>query len=135
MNDFPKTDTFQDCSGKKITFEYDIFEMPGLYTLNAREVTKKDYGRFFRVYAPNLSDALMNIRVKIRQEINTRYFSDKTEPFDQMNFDYFRGNISSEEGTNEPCLIVDGKKMTFDDFKMLISAHPEFQIEVKFIDG
>ena len=51
-----------------------------------------------------------------------------------MNFDYFKGNITSDEG-NEICIVVDGKKMSMIDLENILSTHQGFEIEIKISDG
>lgn len=56
------------------------------------------------------------------------------DEFNEMNFDYFKGNITSDK-ENEVCIVVDGKKMSMTDLENLISTHEGFEIEIKITDG
>ena len=54
--------------------------------------------------------------------------------FDEMNFDYFKGNITSNK-ENEVFIVVDGKKMSMTDLKDLLDTHQGFEIEIKISNG
>jgi hypothetical protein len=51
-----------------------------------------------------------------------------------MNFDYFKGNITTDE-EDELCIVVDGKKMSMDALESVIRPHQGFEIEIKILDG
>jgi len=80
-------------------------------------------------------NALYRIRQRITQELNTRYFSEeKGRPFDRLNFDYFRGNITVDREAHEACFVVDGKKMSMYDLEQLLSSHEGFRIEIRITE-
>ena len=62
------------------------------------------------------------MRDKIPQELNKRYFAEeKGIRFADLNFDYFRGNITTDAVTREACLVVDGKKMSMRDLERILA--------------
>ena len=136
MSDFPEFDTFQDYRSREVKFRYDLFDAGHLYSLRAREESKKDYPREFTAYdSKSPINALIKMRNKISEELNKRYFTEKKgRPFAEMNFEYFRGNITSDSKGSETCLVVDGKKMSMDDLTMILSTHEGFQIEIKITE-
>jgi len=136
MKDFPEQDSFQDYRGKTISFKYDLFDAKSLFSLHAREITNSDFGREFAAYdIISPANALAKIRAKIKEELNKRYFAEEDgRDFAEMNFDYFRGNITCDIENHEACLIVDGKKMSMYDLEKILSSHEGFQIEIKITE-
>lgn len=136
MNDFPEFDSFQDYRGKDIKFKYDVHNAGHIFALRAREVTKSKYPREFCAYdTVSPLNALLKMRQKIPQELNTRYFSEeKGRPFDFLNFDHFRGNITTDTETQEACLVVDGKKMSMTDLEQVFSTYEGRQIEIRITE-
>jgi len=51
----------------------------------------------------------------------------------KMNFDHFKGNITTDN-QDELCIVVDGKKMTIEDLERIIRPHQGFEIEIKITD-
>ena len=133
---FPEFDTFQDYRGRQVKFRYDLFDAGNVYSLRAWEVTDSQYPRRFAAFDPvSPANALYRIRGMIREELNVRYFATtKGTPFDDMNFSYFRGNITTDEETGGPCFVVDGKKMNMEQFERIISPYREWRIEVKILE-
>jgi len=136
MGDFPEFDVFQDYRGKEVRFIYDLIDAGHLFSLRAREDTKKDYARQFTAYdSQSPVNALIKMRTKIREELNRRYFTEERgNPFKEMNFEYFRGNITYDSENSEACLVVDGKKMSMRDLEQIIATHEGFQIEIKITE-
>ena len=136
MNGLPEFDEFQDYSGKQVRFRYVFHDAGNVYTCRAYEETEAEVSREFCVYDQlNPANNLYKIRKIIRRELNTRYFSDvEYEAFGEMNFDYFKGNISHDAG-GETCLVVDGKKMSLNDLENLLSIHEGFEIRISISDG
>jgi hypothetical protein len=136
MSDFPEFDKFQDYNGKDIKFRYTLFDAGHLFSLQAVEETKNDYPRKFTAYdSNNPINALIKIRSKISKELNKRYFTEKKgNLFDEMNFNYFRGNISYDSTNSEACLVIDGKKMSMHELEQIIETHEGFQIEIKITE-
>ncbi len=136
MNDFPEFDTFQDYRGKDIKFKYDLNDAGHIFALRAREVTKSKYPREFCAYdTVSPVNALLKMRHNIRQELNTRYFrEEKGRPFDFLNFDHFRGNITMDTEAQEACLVVDGKKMSMGDLERVLSTYEGHQIEIRITE-
>lgn len=68
-------------------------------------------------------------------KLNKRYFTkERGNPFKEMNFEYFRGNITYDSEHNEACLVIDGKKMSMRDLERIIMTHEGFQIEVRITE-
>lgn len=135
-DDFPQFDSFQDYRGKTVRFRYDLIDAGNIYSLRAREVTKSEYPRAFCAYdSVSPWNALLKMRMRIPQELNIRYFSEEEgEAFDSMNFDHFRGSITTDSETHEACLVVDGKKMSLADLERILSMHEGWQIEVRIME-
>ncbi len=135
-DDFPQFDSFQDYRGKKIKFRYDLIDAGDIYSLRAWEVTKSKYPRVFCVYDYVTPwNALLKMRRRIPQELNTRYFTEEAgRAFASMNFDHFRGSITIDSETHEACLVVDGKKMDLADLERILSMHEGGQIEVRITE-
>jgi len=136
MSDFPEFDTFQDYRGKEIKFRYTLFDAGHVFSLRAREESKKDYPREFTAYdSKSPINALLKMRNKISEELNKRYFIEKRgEPFTEMNFNYFRGNITCDSENDEACLVIDGKKMSMHALERIIATHEGSQIEIKITE-
>lgn len=135
MNDFPEFEIFQDYSGADIKFQYVFFDVGRCYSVKAHEVKVKEPGRVFSAYDNNDPvNVLLKIRKIIKEELNTRYFTESAEDkFDSMNFDYFQGNIA--DGTNsEICMVVDGKEMTIKDFQHFLEPYNGYRIEIKITE-
>lgn len=136
MDDFPDFDSFQDYRGKTIRFRYDLIDAGNIYSLHAREVTKSEYPRAFCAYdSVSPWNALYKMRTRIPQELNTRYFTEEASgEFGDMNFDFFRGSITTDSDAHEACLVVDGKKMSMADLEHVLSIHEGRQIEVRITE-
>jgi hypothetical protein len=136
MSDFPEFDVFQDYKGKEVRFIYNLFDAGNIFSLRAREDTKNDYAREFTAYdSKNPFNALLKMRNKIKEELNKRYFTEERgKLFEEMNFDYFRGNITYDSQNSEACLIIDGKKMSMCDLERIIASHEGFQIEIRITE-
>lgn len=137
MDDFPDFDSFQDCRGKTIRFRYNLIDAGNVYSLRAREVTKSEYPREFSAYdSASPWNALYKLGKLIPQELNTRYFAqEEGGAFGSMNFDHFRGSITTDSEAHEACLVVDGKKMSMADLERVLSMHEGWQIEVRITEG
>jgi len=135
MKDFPEFEIFQDFNGTQIKFQYALLDTGTFFSLKAIEDSKKDLIRIFSSYDNvSLANTLEKIRKTIKEELNRRYFTESdNDKFNEMNFDYFRGNIS-ENSDSQTCLIVDGKEMSMNDFEKLISPYNGFRIEVKIFE-
>lgn len=135
-DDFPQFDSFQDYRGKKIRFRYDLIDAGNIYSLHALEVTKSEYPRMFCAYDyVSPWNALYKMRTRIPQELNTRYFTEETgRAFGDMNFDHFRGSITTDSETLEACLVVDGKKMSLADLGQILSTYEGRQIQVRITE-
>ena len=136
MDGFPEFGDFQDYNGKQVRFRYVYHDAGNIFTLRAYEDNKGEVSREFCVYDHiNPANNLYKIRQIIKKELNTRYFSDSEhDEFSDMNFDYFKGNITNDN-ENELCIVVDGKKMSMTDLENLIDSHQGFEIEIRIIDG
>ena len=136
MDGLPGFEEFQDYSGKQIRFRYTYHDAGNVFTLRAIEDNKGEVSREFCVYDHiNPVNNLFKIRQIIRRELNTRYFSDsENDAFDEMNLDYFKGNITADK-KNEVCIVIDGKKMRMTDLEDLLDTHQGFEIEIKITDG
>ncbi|HEY3275568.1 MAG TPA: hypothetical protein VGJ94_03025 [Syntrophorhabdaceae bacterium] len=136
MDDVPDFDSFQDCRGKTIRFRYDLIDAGNIFSLRAREVTKSEYPRVFSAYDPASPwNALFKLRKRIPQELNTRYFTEEAgEAFGTMNFDHFKGSITTDSEIHEACLVVDGKKMSMGDLGRVLSMHEGWQIKVRITE-
>lgn len=136
MSDFPEFDTFQDYRGKEVRFRYELFDAGNVFSVRGREDAKGDYVREFAAYdSKSPVNALLKMRNKIREELNKRYFAEERgELFSEMNFDYFRGNITYDSENSEACLVVDGKKMSMHDLEQVLSSHEGFQIEIRITE-
>ncbi len=133
MSKFPPDETFQDFSGNSVIFKYYIHKQPGIVTIYAEEVSDSATARHYKMYDGSSEHmAWLRLRELIRQELNTKYFSSSSEdPFEMMNYDYFRGIISQNENDDSPCFIVDGKLMTADNLLELLSAHVGHRFEIR----
>ena len=136
MSDFPEFDVFQDYRGKEVRFIYNLIDAGHLFSLRAREDTKNNYARQFTAYdSKSPVNALLKMRNKIREELNKRYFTEERgNPFKEMNFEYFRGNITYDSENSEACLVIDGKKMSMRDLERIIATHEGFQIEIRITE-
>ncbi len=136
MDGFPEYGDFQDYNGNRVRFRYIYHDAGNVFTLRAVEENRVEVSREFCVYDHiNPANNLYKIRQIINRELNTRYFSDtENDAFCEMNFDYFKGNITNDK-ENEACIVVDGKKMSMIDLETLLSIHQGFQIEIRISDG
>lgn len=117
MDEFPDFDSFQDYQVETIRFRYNLIDAGDIYSIRAREVMKSEYPREFSAYDSACPwNALYKLRKLIPQELNTRYFTqEEGDAFSSMNFDHFRGSITTDSEAHEACLVVDGKKMSVAD--------------------
>jgi len=136
MKGYPEYEDFQDFNGKQIRFKFVYHDAGNVFTLRAYEESRAEVSREFCVYDQiNPANNLYKIRQIIKRELNTRYFSDtEHDEFGDMNFDKFKGNITSDK-KNEVCIVVDGKKMSMTDLEDLLDTHQGFEIEIKISDG
>src|SRR4030042_3087452 len=132
MNRSPEYEDYQDYKGKMIRFKYVYLNAGNIFSLRAIEDNNKEVSREFSAY-DYISQAnnLYKIRQIIKRELNIRYFSDDGgEEFKDMNFGYFKGNITTD-AKNEICLVVDGRKMSMVVLERVIAPHQSFEIEKK----
>ncbi len=110
MDGLPGYGDYQDYNGKQVRFRYTYHDAGNVFTLRAIEDNKGEVSREFCVYDHiNPANNLYKIRQIITRELNTRYFSfSEHDEFSEMNFDYFKGNITTDE-RDEVCIVVDGK--------------------------
>jgi len=136
MEGYPEYEDFQDHTGKQVRFKFVYLDSGNIFSLRALEDINKEVYREFCSYDYNSqSNNLYKIRQIIKRELNTRYFSDaEHDEFRDMNFDYFKGNITTDE-EDELCIVVDGKKMSMTDLERVIRPHQGFEIEIKITDG
>lgn len=136
MEGYPEHEDFQNHNGKQIRFKYVYLDSGNIFSLRALEDADKEVYREFCSYDYNSqSNNLFKIRQIIKRELNTRYFSESNyDEFGEMNFDYFKGNITTDE-RDELCIVVDGKKMSMDALHRVIRPHQGFEIEIKITDG
>lgn len=133
---YPEYEDFQDHTGKQVRFKYVYLDSGNIFSLRALEDLNKEVYREFCSYDYNSqSNNLYKIRQIIKRELNTRYFTETDhDEFREMNFDYFKGNITTDE-EDELCIVVDGKKMNMTDLEKVIRPHQGFEIEIKITDG
>ena len=136
MEGSPEYEDFQDHTGKQVRFKYVYLDSGNIFSLRALEDVDKEVYREFCSYDYNSqSNNLFKIRQIIKRELNTRYFSERNyDEFREMNFDYFKGNITTDK-EYELCIVVDGKKMSMSDLERVIRPHQGFEIEIKISDG
>jgi len=99
MDGYPEFEDYQDHKGKQVRFKYVYLDSGNIFSLRALEDANKEVCREFCSYDYNSqSNNLYKIRQIIKRELNTRYFTEaEHDKFGEMNFDYFKGNITTDE--------------------------------------
>ncbi|MBM3120270.1 MAG: hypothetical protein FJ006_12140 [Chloroflexi bacterium] len=131
---------FVDCSGKQHRFKFKATETGRLLMrLEAHEIRNDGQpGYYFREIG--MIDHLIllrgNLNQKIRESLSKRYIVPRKEGVDRwkMLTDELRGYVEYDDVNEEMCLVVDGYKVTWEEFKALVSSHEGFFFQIKFED-
>jgi len=106
-------------------------ELPIGYSVSAEETKKsrgKRCGYHFRVFSnSDPYDALGIIRQKIRKNIATKYIDDSEDTL-ALTHDRLVGRIDYSSEENEISIEVDGRRITMDQLKDILSAYEGFEL-------
>lgn len=128
---------FVDCTGKRRKFRFEVLESRPLMRLEAREIRNdKQSGYYFREIGMVDHLALLRGRLnqKIMEGISKRYIVPRKEGIGrwEMLTDQLGGYVDYDDVNEEICMVVDGYKVTRDEFKDLVQAHQGFFFHIKF---
>lgn len=131
---------FVDCTGKRRKFRFEMIETaPPLMRLEAHEIRNDGQpGYYFREIG--MIDHLVllrgNLNQKIKDNLSKRYILLQKEGIGkwEMLTDELKGYVDYDNVNTETCLVVDGYKITWDEFKVLMSSYEGFFIQIKFED-
>lgn len=136
-DDFPMIDTYTAASGRKIEFTLTMEELPNGYSVAAEETKKsrgKRCGYRFRVFSTSSPyDALGMIRQKIRKNLSTKYIDDSEDVL-ALTHDRIVGRIDYSSEENEISIEVDGRRITMDQLKNILSAYEGFELFLEIKD-
>ena len=135
QKDFPLIDSYTAANGSKIEFSITAQELPIGFVVTAEETEKSRGNRcgyHFTMFATTLSVALGLIRKKIRNNLAVKYLDD-SEPVIGLTHDKFVGRIEYSSEDNEIFLEVDGRKLSMEELKDILSAYEghEVFLEIK----
>jgi hypothetical protein len=131
---------FSDCTGKQRKFRFKTIEAaPPLIRMEAHEIREDGQpGYYFREIdtADHLVLLRGNLNLKIKEALSKRYIIEQKEGYGkwEMLTDELKGYVDFDEVLGEICLVMDGYKVTWEEFKDLLSAYEGFFIKIKFED-
>ena len=131
---------FADCTGKQRKFKFKATETGrALVRLEAHEIRNDGQpGYYFREIGMVGHLVLLrgNLNQKIREGLSGRYIVPQREGIGrwEMLTDELRGYVDYDDVNQETCLVMDGYKVTWDEFKALVSSHDGFFFRLRFED-
>jgi len=130
---------FIDCTGKRRMFKFETLESGPLMRLEAREIRNDTQpGYYFREIGMVDHHALLrgSLNMKIKEGLSKRYIVPAKEGVGrwEMLTEELAGHIDFDEENEETCFVVDGYKVTWDEFKDLVQAYEGFFFHLKFED-
>lgn len=131
---------FTDCTGAQRTFRFKTIETaPPLIRMEAHEIRNDgEPGCYFREIG--MADHLVllrgNLNQKIKEGLSRRHIVPLTEGVGkwEMLTDELKGHVDFDNEHEEICLVVDGYKLTWSEFKSLVSSNEGFFFQIKFED-
>lgn len=125
--DFPKEETFTDCSGTEREFVIDATKVGTKYFVTARERNNKADGYEFATSSTDPYAALGQLRSKIRKGSSTSYLTferGKRSP----SRDELQGRIGSRG------VVVDGELVPFKEFVDMLQTYEGWQFSLSIVD-
>jgi hypothetical protein len=131
---------FTDCNGKQRKFRFRSIETASpLIRMEAHEIREdRQPGYYFREIG--MADHLVllrgNLNLKIKEALSRRYIIEQKEGHSkwEMLTDELKGYIDYDEVHRRTYLVMDGYRVTWDEFKDLVSAYEGFFFKIKFED-
>lgn len=127
---------FLDCTGRKRKFQFEVREAGSLIRLEAKEIrSDRQPGYYFREIGT--MDELILLRGKLNHRImeglSKRYLAPRKTKMERrkMLTDKLEGYLAYD---NEVCLVVDGEKINWDEFKEFMEMHEGFFFCLEFKD-
>jgi len=128
---------FVDCTGKRRKFRFKATEIGPLMRLEAHEIRNNRQPGYYFVEIGMVDHLVLlrgNLNQKIKEGLSKRYIVPQKEGIGrwEMLTDQLEGYVDYDDVNEEICLVVDGYKVTWDEFKALVSSHEGFFFRIKF---
>lgn len=126
---FPESEVFVDCCGQQREFMLALLDNGLGYFLRATERVSGNGGYSFAAYSE--SDpymALGRLRHTIRKGLATRYLAEGESP-PSLTHEVAVGHITNGG------IVVDGRRLSFDELATILSAYEGWQFNLKIVDG
>lgn len=131
---------FVDCTGKKRKFRFEMMETGPMVRIEAKEIrSDRDHGYYFREIG--MVGHIVELRGRLNQKImdglSKRHILKSHGPVGRWDMltNRLEGYVAYDEDTTEEvCLVIDGKKVFWEDFKDLVKMHEGFFFHMEFED-
>jgi hypothetical protein len=134
QDDFPMIDSYPAANGRKIEFSITAEELAMGYVVTAEETSKsrgKRCGYNFRMFSnDNPYTALGMIRQKIRKNLAVKYIDDSQGTIG-LTHDKLVGRIKYSSEGEETCIEVDGREISIEQLKDILSTYEGFELFLK----
>lgn len=138
MNATPDTVNFTDCTGRKRVFRFEVHETPPLMSVRAVEEGKEFGYRFEEVGTPADYHLLVGkLHDRIATALSRRHIVRDRSGISrwEMLTTRLEGRIDYDRDDQDICLVIDGEKVTWEEFKGLVSMHEGFWFSLEFYEG
>lgn len=120
-------------------FKISTFPVPTGMLSEAIEVVRDEEfePKIFTILSPfdsDIENSELNLKARIKRGINKRYLKKEIHGYELANNDEMAGRIEWNSKTNEPSLIVDGKRLSMDQLEKILSPYEGFQFKLQIID-
>ncbi len=122
MDPTPDTANFTDCTGRKRIFRFEVLETPSLISVKAIEQGKEFRYQFKEFGTPGDYHLLHD---RIATALSRRHIVRDRSGISrwEMLSNSLQGRIDYNRDDQDICLVIDGEKATWEEFKDLVTTH------------
>ncbi|MBI4333234.1 MAG: hypothetical protein HY673_18370 [Chloroflexi bacterium] len=130
---------FVDCAGKRRKFKFEVLDAGPMVRLEAKEIRKDgEPGYYFREIgmADHIPVLRGRLHLKIMEGLSKRYMAPQRKGIGRwrMLSDELAGYVGFDESKEQACVVVDGFRITWEEFESLVQSHEGFFVRIKFED-
>jgi len=132
---------FIDCTGRRRLFAFHTYRNGPILAIRATEVGKEFGYEFLVAGAPdNHPQLLAELRTKIREALARRHIirsksSRPGVPQWTMLTDQLEGRVTFDPDENDLCVVIDGEKVAWHEFKELFRTYEGFWFRLTFFSA